>query len=125
MLARIAPQFLESVIYLYPSKDAAKDGKNAGGSGFIVGVTSEQFADIFYLYAVTNRHVIEDGQSRTIRINTTDGKTDVLDTSVDAWTISRSDDLAVMLFSLDQSVHKYDFIPDKFFLTHELVDRLK
>lgn len=125
MLARIAPQFLECVIYLYPSKSAAADGKNAGGSGFIVGVTSEKVADIFYLYAVTNKHVVENGQSRTIRLNTKDGKVDIRETTLDDWTISLSDDLAVMAFPLDESIHKHNFVPDSFFLTPDLIERLK
>ena len=125
MLARIAPQFLGSVVYLYPSESAAKDGVNAGGSGFIAGVTSEAFPSQAYLYAVTNKHVVEDGESRTIRLNTKDGKTDIRPGCLDDWTRSAVDDLAVRLISLEPSQHKFIFVSDDFFLTPELIERLK
>jgi S1-C subfamily serine protease len=58
--------FLDCVIYLYPGQASAERGEKAGGSGFVAGIESAMTPGACRLYAVTNRHVVEDGKSRTI-----------------------------------------------------------
>lgn len=36
----VAPSYLDSVVYLYPSVDAARDGDPVGGTGVLVAVPS-------------------------------------------------------------------------------------
>ena len=85
---------LESVLYVYRSEDDARNGTSAGGSGFFVSMPSKvQGRD--YIYAVTNKHVIDAGAS-VLRINTMDGKSDTIQTSPDTWETMFDDDLAVL-----------------------------
>jgi len=101
-MPRIRDEFLDCVIYLYPDRSAAETGEKIGGSGFLVGVQSKGLPQNFwFLYAVTNKHVINGGAT-TIRFTTTDGKTDVLETDERAWVHHPSgDDLSVCLVSFD------------------------
>src|SRR5260221_948282 len=69
---RIRQQLLDTSIYLYPDEGSAADGARVGGSGFIVGLPLEGSNGAFTLWAVTNRHVIEQGNS-TIRLNRRSG----------------------------------------------------
>lgn len=59
VVPRIQEELLDSVVYLYPSRDSAKGGDKIGGSGFIIGVYS-RIQETVHLYVVTNRHVIRD-----------------------------------------------------------------
>lgn len=51
IMPRIRDEFLESVIYLYPSRRAAQKGEQIGGSGFLVSVKRTETSG--WLYAVT------------------------------------------------------------------------
>jgi len=69
-MPRIPDCIADSAIYLYASERAAKEGQNAGGSGFLVNVPS--VPGMGHLYAVTNRHLVdgsEDGKFWTIRVS--------------------------------------------------------
>jgi len=81
-MPRIKDELLDSVIYLYPSEASARRGEKAGGSGFVAGIESAADPEGCWLYAVTNRHVVEDGRSRTIRLNTRDGE-------LESWLVGR------------------------------------
>jgi hypothetical protein len=124
-MPRIRDEFLDCVIYLYPDRSAAETGEKIGGSGFLVGVQSKGLPQNFwFLYAVTNKHVINGGAT-TIRFTTTDGKTDVLETDEKAWVHHPSgDDLSVCLVSFDPKMFKFHFIPKDKFLTREIMDSL-
>jgi len=90
----IPPNLLESVFYLYSSEEDAKAGRQFGGAGFVVSVTTEQ--DVEFLYAVTNQHVVGNG-ARAIRFNTRGGDIDILPTGRDDWKPHcDGDDIAVM-----------------------------
>src|SRR5260370_42243079 len=73
-MPRIPDEFLDCVVYLYPSQPAAEAGEGLGGTGFVVGIRSQD-RSVQSLYVVTNRHVVELGNT-TVRINTLDGKRD-------------------------------------------------
>jgi len=113
---------LESIVYLYPTKHAAESGQKIGGTGFVVGVPSVEFEDAALPYVVTNRHVIEDGKSRTIRANTVDGKTEIFETELDDWTRSTTDDLAILWLPLDPNQHRISLIYDSDFMTKDLLE---
>jgi len=88
-MPRIRDEFLDCVIYLYPDRSAAETGEKNWRERLLVGVQSKGLPQNFwFLYAVTNKHVINGGAT-TIRFTTTDGKTDVLETDERAWVIIR------------------------------------
>lgn len=81
---RIGDEFLECVVYIYPSKQAAKEGKHAGGSGFLVNYpTPREHKD--RIFVVTNRHVIEDLDAPVVRVNRKDGAFDPIETNKNRW----------------------------------------
>jgi len=112
---------LESVVYLYPSQQAARDGERAGGSGFIVAVQSEVHPESCYLYAVTCRHVVEDAKSRTLRFNTLDGATDIIPYTLDEWSVHPDGhDVAACPIPAFQH-HKVGYIPENYFVTEQTI----
>ncbi len=121
----IPEAFLDCVFYLYPSRIAAEEGHAVGGSGFFVGVPSARFSDRVYVYAVTNRHVVEDGESRTIRINRRAGGVEVFETELNHWTCAAADDLAVVHFEANLIECSYTWLEVQQFVTKELITRMR
>jgi len=116
---------LDCVIYLYGSKDEAEAGINIGGSGFIISYPSSRGMSAGgFMYAVTNRHVIRTKCS-TVRLNTTDGKNDVLEFSPESWTFSDTDDLAVRVLpgTISDTVYRFRTVTQRMLLTREIVTK--
>ncbi len=100
---RIDDNFLNCVVYLYPSVEAAEVGERFGGTGFLVHVTSTVSEDIGYTYCVTNSHIIREAASPVIRLNTKDGRTDILPLTQENWSHHQyGDDLAACPLSLNR-----------------------
>jgi hypothetical protein len=96
-MPRIPPAALDCVFYLYPSEDAAKEGRDFGGSGFFVGVPSERFPNEVHLYAITNWHVACDGGDSVLRLMTLDGKPEIFDFGPEQWEFLAAYDIAALL----------------------------
>jgi hypothetical protein len=62
-----------SIVFLYPTAEAASDASEAGGTGFLVCVRRER-SDRVYTYLVTNIHVAQ-GAHRWVRMRSADEKT--------------------------------------------------
>jgi hypothetical protein len=122
-MPRIDDQLLDCVIYLYPSVASAQRGETAGGTGFLVGVPSEQHKEIVYIYAVTNSHVIREGQSPVIRFNAMRGDHAVLPLPEANWVHHPDgDDIAVShLGGLNPSILRFRLIPAIMLLTVETI----
>jgi hypothetical protein len=120
-MPQIDQTYLDCSIYLYDSKLAAEDGENFGGSGCLVSIHPPPVFDPTYnrvprrvlyhlpphVYAVTNRHVIEQGFP-VIRLNLIDGQSDALELEVDDWFLHPDgDDLAVAPIDLPENKHDY------------------
>jgi hypothetical protein len=104
-MAEIHKQFFDCVVYLYPSRKAANDGVRAGGTGFLIAYPSE--VDGYHYYAVTNTHVIEKANAPVIRLNTKDGKTDVLEYASEDWIPHPDgDDVSVCPINLPLDAYK-------------------
>jgi hypothetical protein len=116
---RIDDQFLECVLYLYPSVEAADKGERAGGSGFLVAVESKIAPGLSFSYAVTNRHVA--AESPVIRINTNDGGRDILELDPNHWQFAPDDDLAICNVLIDHSRLAIRALPLSAFLTKEII----
>ncbi len=95
-MPRIADEHLESVFYLYPDYAAAEAGIQAGGCGFFLNWPFERDTQN-HLYAVTNKHLITQG-NWTLRVNVGADKAIPVDTTEPYWFVHPDgDDLAVML----------------------------
>ncbi len=113
-MPRIEDQLLDSVIYLYPSKQAAEDGERAGGTGFLVGMPTSQSQGSVYLYAVTAGHVVREalGNSPVVRFNTRDEKVEISVFTTDQWVHHpNADDVAICPVVLAPDRFKYSFVP--------------
>jgi hypothetical protein len=122
-VSRIPDQFADCCVYLYPSVDHAERGEKIGGSGFLAAIRSDSFPDVFHIYAVTNMHVIESGNT-VVRLNTKDGKTDIFDLDERSWVFHpNGDDLAITDAVRYTDLHKYRFLgADDHFITQEFID---
>jgi hypothetical protein len=115
---RIPDKFLDCVIYLYPDAKSADEGEGIGGSGFLAGVLTTGLPQNFYfLYAVTNKHVIKNGAT-TIRFSTRVGEKEIFETDERAWVSHPAgDDLAACVISFDPQNIKFNFVPRTDFIS--------
>lgn len=121
-MPRIDDQILDCVVYLYPSEADAAAGQRAGGSGFVVAVPSGGHEQAWALYVVTNSHVVREGQSRVIRLNTKRGDFEVAATLDEHWYHHPDgDDVAVCPIGVADDRFKFKFIEISMFLTQEIV----
>jgi hypothetical protein len=108
---RIPDEYLDCVLYLYPSEADAEDGTRTGGSGFWVGMPVS--SDAWTVYAVTNRHIIEKGNA-VVRLSTQDGRKAIFPTIEQDWVFHPDgDDLAVyspVLDTFDLRNCKFNFV---------------
>jgi hypothetical protein len=99
---RIPDEYLDCVLYLYPSEADADAGTRTGGSGFWVGVPISSKA--WAIYAVTNKHIIQNGNS-VVRLSTQDGRKAFFPTVERDWVFhSDGDDLAIYSPSLEHNL---------------------
>jgi hypothetical protein len=122
-MPRINDQMLNCVFYLYRDKNAADKGEHAGGTGFWVGYQPESSVDSFYIFAVSNKHVVADAGASVIRVNTIDGNVDVLELEPHEWYFNNKDDLAITNIHIDTSKQKINFIPISMFVTGDIVEK--
>jgi hypothetical protein len=75
---RLPDYMMDSVVFVYPSKESADLGEEKGATGFLIGVPSKAVSTKGHIYVVTNAHVIEHG-GRVVRMNKYDGTTATFD----------------------------------------------
>jgi hypothetical protein len=116
-MPRIRDAFLDCVIYLYPDAKSADEGERIGGSGFLVGISSQGLQKNFwFLYAVTNKHVVTNGAT-TIRFSTRLGEKEIFETDERSWVHHPDgDDVSACLVSFDPKVIKFNFVRNTEFL---------
>lgn len=105
-MPRWPDNLLDSVFYLYPTREDARAARNLGACGFLVSVPWDHpraSESTRHIYAVSNYHAaVRDGAS-VIRLNTKDEKSDVIETDPCEWLWQYGSDLAV--HRIDGSVH--------------------
>lgn len=105
-MPRWQDKILDSVFYLYATREHAEQAKKSGACGFLVSVPWDHpmaSDSSRHIYAVSNYHAaVRDGAS-IIRLNTKDGKSDVIETDPCEWHWQQGSDLAV--YRIDGSVH--------------------
>jgi hypothetical protein len=120
-MPRIPEYIADCSVYLYASEDAAKRGQDAGGSGFLVHIYSS-VPGYLYLYAVTNRHLIEDGFC-VLRLNRKSGDTDNIVTTADDWFLHpEDDDVAVYPVGKLSERFKWSSVPFDTFADRESIE---
>ena len=120
---RIRDPILDCVVYLYPSKHEAMEGFNIGGTGFLLSVPTEKLTSAdFFVYAVTNRHVVVKGAT-CVRLNTKEGDIDAFEYRRDQWIVCESDDLAIRLLPNISNTFRINAIPRPCLVTKEMVIR--
>lgn len=125
-MPRIDDEYLDCVIYLYPSVRDAEQGKRAGGSGFLVGIPSEIHKPGSYIYAVTNSHVIKEGNSPVMRLNTWKGDMDILELDKNNWVHHPDgDDVAVCPIATSTKTYKYMVVHRDNFLTKNFIEKYR
>lgn len=124
---RIADQYLNCSVYLYPSYKLAESGRWAGGSGFLV---HSQWYDVNgmrdSLFVVTNRHVIQGmkGKDPHFRVNLKSGGTKVLRTNVQRWVNHpEDDDISAYEFLEFDEDHDLLALEERAFLRPETVEQ--
>jgi len=109
-MPRIPQQVIDSVFYLYRTREDALAGRAPGGTGFIVDYPAgKSVADTAApkFYAVTNWHVAVREGCSVIRLNTKDGGTDIIDLGPEDWQfLPGKYDVAVTPLSLDGKTHR-------------------
>jgi hypothetical protein len=118
---RIRDEFLNCVVYLYPSGKDAEEGSGIGGTGFLAAVATEGLQRNFWFpYIVTNRHVIEQGNT-TVRLATKAGEKEIIETEERDWIFHPDgDDLAVHLISVDPKNLRFHVVRrNEFLLRHD------
>ncbi len=124
-MPRIDDSFIDSVIFIYPSKQAAFDGEKVGGSGVLIGVPLEENSSYKLVYAVTNAHVAlnPNNPSPVIRVNTKDNNFDIIETTQDQWhRHPLGDDLAIMPIRLKSQFHKFNYTKREGLITREFIN---
>ncbi len=121
-MPRINDQMLSCVFYLYRDRQAAESGENAGGTGFWTAYQPEDAAGVFYMFAVSNKHVVADAGASVIRVNTTNGRVDAFDVEPHEWYFDNKDDLAIThIQTIDFTKHAIKNIPMSMFVTREII----
>lgn len=145
-MARIDDRVLGSVIYLYASPEDAESGSEFGGSGFLLSVQSEIHSDYFHVYAVTNKHVVNDpGYHPVVRVTSAvsvrykgqipfmAGNREIIPLALNQWNLHPDADVAIASLGYDQIFHelgvgpiygrRFSFtFPSFLLLTHEAID---
>jgi hypothetical protein len=125
-MPRIHDAYLDCVLYLYASEADAEVGAKSGGSGFLVGIkTTDLPRDFVFLYAVTNKHVIEGG-STVLRMKTKDGINAIFPTDERGWSVHQDgDDLAACLLSFDPRAFRFSYVWRTDFIDEAIIGGMK
>lgn len=123
-MPKIPRDVLESVFYLYRSREDAEQGEPFGGTGVFLGMPTGA-PGLSFLYAVTNWHVaVRDGFS-VMRFNKRDGGVEILEFDPSEWEFPpKGADIAVLLsrqpgLRLSPWTHQVFALSTELFLTKD------
>lgn len=126
-MPKIPPWYLDCVVYLYKDATSAREGTKNGGSGFLVAVPLIENPDMCSVYVITNNHVFRNcGDCPAVRLNTVQGKIDVIVTQNKDWKPHPDgSDVAVCPIQISESTtdgHRCNAISPDFFVTKQHVE---
>jgi hypothetical protein len=121
----IPAEALDCVVYLYPDAGSAQSGVGAGGCGCIVCVPSRH-PGMYFSYVVTNSHVIREGKSPIVRVNTRDGGLMIVQMTEEHWIDHPGgDDISILSINLEYEKAKVKTIPADWFATPQKIEHYK
>src|ERR1700761_74946 len=128
-MPRINDDVLNCSLFLYPAESDARNGAHYGGSGFLISLASTRHANAEHIYAVTNKHVIEDCASKVVRINASEGHPPMIRALNDWHVHPDGDDIAIhYLTNLSPPLLRRPFnlrhVPTKMFVSEVLIEQL-
>jgi hypothetical protein len=120
-MPRIDDHFLDCSIYLYDSEQSARAGVRSGGSGFLAHVISRH-PNLVHVYAVTNRHVIEQGFC-VLRMNSQrQGNSEIIITEPSSWILHPDgDDVAIIPVNATLDKAAWFSIGTERFISEEII----
>ena len=123
-MPKIPAMIRNAAVYLYPSAEDAKHGRNFGGTRFIIGEPSKRHAKYGrrHVYVVTNWHVAVQG-SPVIRFNTRSGPPDIFDFDAHDWFFDGKHDIAVLPINVDPDRHAVTVVHSQMFVTKDIIQR--
>jgi hypothetical protein len=121
----IPDEALDCIVYLYPDAESAFNGRRVGGCGFAVAIASKQ-PGLAFAYVVTNSHVIKEGKSPVVRVNTRDGQFQIINKTDEFWIHHPDgDDLAVLSLNFEYESIKVKGIGEDFFATRQKIEQFR
>ena len=112
----IPSEYLDCVVFLYPTQAQAETGNTAdGGTGFLASTPLDASTllgpdQVRALYVVTNRHCAE--RTPAIRLNTTDGAMEIITPEQSEWHYHPDgDDVAVLPLGLASERPQFQSVP--------------
>ena len=115
-MPKVSQKIIDSVFFLYKTKEDALKGVNPGGTGFVVSQTAAADEHFNQLYGVTNWHVAcQDGYS-VVSLNKIDGGIDVMEFGSEDWHfIPSGPDVAVIPLELSSVAHAVNTVSVRHF----------
>jgi hypothetical protein len=122
---RIRDEFLDCVFHLYRDEIEAAEGANSGGTGFLASFPIEKEVtgvdNMQYLYAVTNRHLIDE-DCICLRLNARDGRTTVRTINHKYWFQHEVADIAVAPLHVERQIERAVVVPREMFAGDDLLE---
>ncbi len=115
-MPRLPKNYLNSVFFLYRTREDAEQGAEEGGTGFIVSGESVSPRQSF-LYFVTNWHVAVKKGFPVVRLETHSGSPEIFDFDCADWHFSPDYDIAVVPVELAPDKHNVVAVPLHSFMT--------
>lgn len=120
-MAIVPIELSETVFYLYPTVESAAKDLEIGGTGFFVRHND-------FVYAVTNRHVIEKDEAIVIRVNNHEGTVEIIDVSSAHWKFHNDNVTDVAIARIDTEnleATKYRCINSNVFLSKDIIEQIE
>jgi hypothetical protein len=117
--------WLDSIIYLYPTVEAAMRSDAVGGTGFLMSLDPSPGLPptAGHMYAVTNAHVIEGG-NYVVRFSGPDGQIQAIRVDPGSWRYHPDgDDLALATLLLPAEVARTSIVPFEMSVTPEVFEQ--
>jgi len=127
-MPRIQQEWLDSIVFLYETREQAEKGARTGATGFIVSVGREDLElpeAMGHHYVVTNRHCVEPHRDLVARINLRGQGFDVIELPFEAWEPHpNGDDVTVARLEIRHPVWQYASVNRGMMLSREKLKQL-